>query len=166
MKVLKKYKELFEDDFEDNWTSDVEEKQTFLTSDDEIDYNKWNKEWKIEKGEYTKLTSNKSGWVFFVYPELEPEWDGSPSFSEIKWEIDNDELKHGPDFLDGDHENMLANYIMFHLLVDEKVKIKWFMKEEDLWFTEELAMKYDNLFDYLILLKEAKKIRKAKKFNL
>ena len=172
MKKLKTYKELFE---YDNWSNDIEEKKYFLT-DDELDYDKWYKEWRIDEGEYTKLTSNKSGWVMFKFPPIEPDWDESPTYYEIEWEIDNDSLKYSingnpesTEILESDIEEEMANYIMFHLLEDEEVKIRWFINEKDMWFTEELAMKFDNLFDYTILEKEAEKYKKhikANKFNL
>ena len=158
MKTLKTYNQLFE--------------QNFLNENDELDYDKWYKTWTISKDpKYTKLTSNNTGWLMFEFPPLEPFFDESPTFYEVEWDVSSNMLRYEvsvSDFsaLEVDQEDMLANYIMFNLLEDEKVKIDWFIDEQDIYFTEKLAMKYDNLFDYLILLKEAEKIKKRKRFNI
>jgi hypothetical protein len=169
MKKLKTYKQLFED----NWTSDIEEKQYFLDKDGELDYDKWYKTWTISKDErYTKLTSKNTGWFMFEFPQIEPDWDESPVFCEISWEIEDNELIYEDPIHDTRNhlptniENMMSNYIMFHLLKDEQVKLDWFINVQEVYFTEKLAMKYDNLFDYIILLKEADRAQKTKKFNL
>jgi len=168
MKNIKTY-ELFEN----NWTSDIEKKQYFLDENEELDYDKWYTTWTISNNrKYTKLVSKNSGWILFEFPPIEPDWDESPVFCEISWEIEDNELIYEnvllsrKNYLPTDIENMMANYIMFHLLEDEKVKLDWFSNEQELYFTEELAMKYDNLFDYLILLDRYKKIKTINKFNL
>ena len=151
----------------EKWTSDI--KEYFLDDNDELDYEKWYKTWKITKA---KLYSETSGYILFEYPPLEPDWDESPTFTEIEWYMTDDySLRYDTsnsslnnDSLEWDQEDQMAYYIMFELLEDIDIKIKWFNKDTA-YFNEETA---ETVYGgkYLEQFKKLKKESQIKKFKI
>ena len=126
----------------ENWTSDI--KEYFLRDDGEFDYEKWYKTWKISNR--SKLYSEKSGYVLFEYSPLEPDWDESPTFTEIEWHLTDDyslsydtsDSSLNNDSLEWDQDDQMAYYIMFELLENIDIQIK-FLNSETAYFNEETA---------------------------
>jgi len=151
----------------ENWTSDI--KQYFLSDDGELDYDSWYKTWKITK---SKLYSKQSGYVLFEYPPLEPDWDESPTFSEIEWYITDDNSIHidvansslDSESLEWEHEDQMVFYIMFETLEDKEVKLKWFNNDEVYFNNSNAEIIYDG--KYLEDYKKMKKLAQVKKFKI
>jgi len=151
----------------EKWTSDI--KHYFLTDDGELDYESWYKTWKITK---SKLYSNKSGYVLFEYPPLEPDWDESPTFTEIEWIFDSSYLfqydSHdnslNDSLLEWELEDKMIYYIMFETLKDDEIRIKVF-NNNIVYFNDETAETVEN-GKYLEQYNELKKKSSIKKFKI
>jgi len=155
----------------ENWTSDI--KRYFDTGDNgEFDYDSWYETWEITKSRIDTENNLVNGYILFKYLPLEPDWDESPTFTEVEWKLkdDKDFFYETSDSsldrsdLEWTQELEMIYYIMFEDLTDDNVRIKWFNNEKSYFNDSAVELVYDG--KYLEQYKELKKKSSLKKFKI